>query len=100
LTHIAARALKDSGVVPTTAMADEPITSQKTATKSHDWITAIGPAGATASKEATMSDVTERQLEDMEALVVQTAASMTSDRGTIHIPVVAGVSPGKCCRTA
>jgi hypothetical protein len=27
-----------------------------------------------------MSEVTEQQLEDMEALFVQTAASMTSDR--------------------
>jgi hypothetical protein len=32
-----------------------------------------------------MSEVTEQQLEDMEALFVQTAASMTSDRGTIRI---------------
>ena len=31
-----------------------------------------------------MSEVTEQQLEDMEALFVQTAASMTSDRGTIR----------------
>ena len=30
-----------------------------------------------------MSEVTEQQLEDMEALFVQTAASMTSGRGTI-----------------
>ena len=32
-----------------------------------------------------MSEVTERQLEDMEALFVQTAASMISDRGTITL---------------
>jgi hypothetical protein len=32
-----------------------------------------------------MSEVTEQQLEDMEALFVQTAASMTSDRGTITL---------------
>ena len=31
-----------------------------------------------------MSEVTEQQLEDMEALFVQTAASMTSDRGNHH----------------
>ncbi len=37
-----------------------------------------------------MSEVTEQQLEDMEALFVQTAASMTSDRGTITLQ---GVSP-------
>ena len=37
-----------------------------------------------------MSEVTEQQLEDMEALFVQTAASMTSDRGTITLH---GVSP-------
>jgi hypothetical protein len=37
-----------------------------------------------------MSEVTEQQLEDMEALFVQTAASMTSDRGTITLR---GLSP-------
>jgi hypothetical protein len=37
-----------------------------------------------------MSEVTERQLEDMEALFVQTAASMTSDKGIITLH---GVSP-------
>ena len=37
-----------------------------------------------------MSEVTEKQLEDMEALFVQTAASMTSDRGTITLH---GLSP-------
>ena len=37
-----------------------------------------------------MSEVTEQQLEDMEALFVQTATSMTSDRGTITLH---GVSP-------
>ena len=37
-----------------------------------------------------MSEVTEKQLEDMEALFVQTAASMTSDRETITLH---GVSP-------
>jgi hypothetical protein len=37
-----------------------------------------------------MSEVTEQQLEDMEALFVQTAASMTSDRGTITLQ---GLSP-------
>jgi len=37
-----------------------------------------------------MSEVTERQLEDMEALFVQTAASMISDRGTITLH---GLSP-------
>jgi hypothetical protein len=37
-----------------------------------------------------MSEVTERQLEDMEALFVQTAASMTSDQGTITLH---GLSP-------
>ncbi len=37
-----------------------------------------------------MSEVTEQQLEDMEALFVQTAASMTSDRETITLH---GVSP-------
>jgi hypothetical protein len=37
-----------------------------------------------------MSAVNEQQLEDMEALFVQTAASMTSDRGTITLH---GMSP-------
>jgi hypothetical protein len=37
-----------------------------------------------------MSEVTEQQLEDMEALFVQTAASMTSGRGTITLQ---GLSP-------
>jgi hypothetical protein len=37
-----------------------------------------------------MSEVTEQQLEDMEALFVQTAASMTSNRGTITLH---GLSP-------
>jgi hypothetical protein len=37
-----------------------------------------------------MSEVTERQLEDMEALFVQTAASMTSGRGSITLQ---GLSP-------
>ena len=37
-----------------------------------------------------MSEVTEQQLEDMQALFVQTATSMTSDRGTITLH---GVSP-------
>src|SRR5260370_35218021 len=37
-----------------------------------------------------MSEVTEQQLEDMEALFVQTAVSMTSDRGTITLR---GLSP-------
>ena len=37
-----------------------------------------------------MSEVTEQQLEDMEALFVQTAASMTSDGGRITL---AGLSP-------
>jgi hypothetical protein len=37
-----------------------------------------------------MSEVTERKLEDMEALFVQTAASMTSDGGTITLQ---GLSP-------
>jgi hypothetical protein len=37
-----------------------------------------------------MSEVSEKQLEDMEALFVQTAASMTSDRGTITLH---GLSP-------
>ena len=37
-----------------------------------------------------MTEVTERQLEDMEALFVQTAASLTSDRATITLH---GLSP-------
>ena len=37
-----------------------------------------------------MSGVTEKQLEDMEALFVQTAASMTSDGGRITLQ---GLSP-------
>jgi hypothetical protein len=37
-----------------------------------------------------MSEVTERQLEDMEALFVQTAAGMTSTQGTITLH---GLSP-------
>jgi hypothetical protein len=37
-----------------------------------------------------MNEVTEQQLEDMEALFVQTAASMTSDQGTITLR---GLSP-------
>ena len=37
-----------------------------------------------------MSEITEQQLEDMEALFVQTAAGMTSDRGTITLR---GLSP-------
>src|SRR5271166_2994380 len=37
-----------------------------------------------------MSEVTEQQLQDMEALFVQTAASMTSDRGAITLQ---GLSP-------
>ncbi len=37
-----------------------------------------------------MSEVTEKQLEDMEALFVQTAASMTSDGGSITLR---GLSP-------
>jgi hypothetical protein len=37
-----------------------------------------------------MSEVTEQQLEDMEALFVQTAAGMTSGRGTITLQ---GLSP-------
>ena len=37
-----------------------------------------------------MSEVTEQQLEDMEALFVQTAASMTSNGGTITLQ---GLSP-------
>lgn len=37
-----------------------------------------------------MSEVTEQQLEDMEALFVQTAAKMTSDKGTINLR---GLSP-------
>jgi hypothetical protein len=37
-----------------------------------------------------VSEVTEQQLEDMEALFVQTAASMTSDEGTITLR---GLSP-------
>jgi hypothetical protein len=37
-----------------------------------------------------MSEVTEQQLEDMQALFVQTAASMTSGQGTITLQ---GVSP-------
>ena len=37
-----------------------------------------------------MSEVSEQQLEDMEALFVQTAASMTSDGGTITL---LGLSP-------
>ena len=37
-----------------------------------------------------MTEVTEQQLEDMEALFVQTAASMTSDGGRITLQ---GVSP-------
>jgi hypothetical protein len=37
-----------------------------------------------------MSEVTEQQLEDMQALFVQTAAGMTSDRGTITLR---GLSP-------
>ena len=37
-----------------------------------------------------MSEVTEQQLEDIQALFVQTAASMTSDRATITLQ---GVSP-------
>ena len=41
-----------------------------------------------------MSEVTEQQLEDMEALFVQTAASMTSDRGTITLH---GLSPSTLC---
>ena len=39
-----------------------------------------------------MSDVTEKQLEDMEALLVQTAASMTSDRDTSTLH---GLSPSR-----
>jgi hypothetical protein len=42
------------------------------------------------SRLVDMTEVTERQLEDMEALFVQTAASMTSDRGTITLH---GLSP-------
>jgi hypothetical protein len=43
-----------------------------------------------------MSEVTEQLLEDMEALFVQTAASMTSDRGTITLH---GLSPSTApCR--
>src|ERR1700746_876989 len=50
-----------------------------------------GPAGARRrARGATMSEVTEQQLEDMEALFVLTAASMTSDRGTITLH---GLSP-------
>jgi hypothetical protein len=49
-----------------------------------------GPAGQGGVREATMSEVTEHQLEDMEALFVQTAASMTSDRETITLH---GLSP-------
>ena len=41
-----------------------------------------------------MSEVTEKQLEDMEALFVETAASMTSDRETITLH---GVSPSTLC---
>jgi hypothetical protein len=37
-----------------------------------------------------MSEITGQQLEDMQALFVQTAASMTSDRGTITLR---GLSP-------
>ncbi|HWG61103.1 MAG TPA: hypothetical protein VG253_05260 [Streptosporangiaceae bacterium] len=37
-----------------------------------------------------MNEVTEQQREDMEALFVQTAASMTSDQGTITLR---GLSP-------
>jgi hypothetical protein len=37
-----------------------------------------------------MSEVTEQQLEDMEALFVQTAASMTSGQGSITLQ---GLSP-------
>jgi hypothetical protein len=37
-----------------------------------------------------MSEVTEQQLEDMEALFVQTAASMTSSQGTLTLR---GLSP-------
>jgi hypothetical protein len=42
------------------------------------------------SRLVDMTEVTERQLEDMEALFVQTAASMTSDRGAITLH---GLSP-------
>jgi hypothetical protein len=41
-------------------------------------------------KGSTVSEVTERQLEEMEALFVQTAASMTSDGTNI---VLQGLSP-------
>ena len=42
-----------------------------------------------------MSEVTERQLEDMEALFVQTAASMTRDGETMTLQ---GLSPSTCIR--
>jgi hypothetical protein len=54
-----------------------------------------------------MSEVTEQQLEDVEALFVQTAEGMTSDRGTITLqacrrrrstsPTVPSAGPGTCC---
>jgi hypothetical protein len=60
-------------------------------TNSHDQITRHGPSRAgRRERGATMSEVTERQLEDIEALFVQTAASMTSGRGTITLQ---GLSP-------
>ena len=61
------------------------------ATNGHQRITRQAPSRARRyDSGATMSEVTEQQLEDMEALFVQTAASMTSDRGTITLH---GLSP-------
>jgi hypothetical protein len=47
-----------------------------------------------------MSEVTEQQLEDIEALFVQTAASMTSDRGTITLHGLSPVSAAGMHRRA
>jgi hypothetical protein len=49
-----------------------------------------GPDGQDRARGATTTEVTEQQLEDIQALFVQTAASMTSDRGTITLR---GLSP-------
>jgi len=61
------------------------------ATNGGQRITRQGPSRARRwDSGATMGEVTEQQLEDMEALFVQTAASMTSDGGTITLH---GLSP-------
>jgi hypothetical protein len=51
---------------------------------------ASGPSRQGYERGTTMSEVTEQQLEDMEALFVQTAASMTSGGGSLTLH---GLSP-------